>query len=78
MNDPFSFDTSDDTCVVCGQPVSSSRCYSRILYRERKVALCCPLCLETFQKNPEFYDIAREAAKALKPAEKRGGDTQRS
>lgn len=75
MNDPFSFDTSDDTCVVCGQPVSGGRCYSRILYRERKMALCCPLCLETFQKNPEFYDIAREAAKALRPAEKRGSDT---
>lgn len=69
MDDPSTFNTTDDTCVVCGQPTGSS-CYSHIQYRERMVALCCPLCLETFQKNPELYDIAREAAKALKPVER--------
>lgn len=75
MNDPFTFDTTDETCVVCGQPVGRGRCFSHILYRERMMALCCPLCLETFQKNPEYYDIIREAAKALGPAQKREGET---
>lgn len=75
MDDPLNFDTSDDTCVVCGQPVGGGRCYSRILYRDQMMALCCPLCLETFQKNPEFYAIAREAAKALRPIEKRTIET---
>jgi hypothetical protein len=69
MDDPFTFDTTNETCIVCGQPTSGGRCFSHILYRDRMVALCCPLCLETFQKNPEFYDIVRTAAKALKPKE---------
>lgn len=35
------------------------------------LALCCPLCLDTFQKNPEYYDILREAENALRAVKKR-------
>lgn len=74
MDDPFTFGTTDDVCVVCGQRVSGDRCYSHIRYNDRMMALCCPLCLETFQKNPEYYDVIREISKSLKSGEKHEGD----
>lgn len=39
------------------------------------LALCCPLCLQTFLKNPDYYDILREAEQALKPIKKREGES---
>jgi uncharacterized CHY-type Zn-finger protein len=65
MEDPSTFDTSDDTCVVCGTR-TNGHCFSHLRYNDRMMALCCPLCFETFQKNPDYYDILRQAAKALK------------
>jgi hypothetical protein len=70
MNDPFTFDSTDETCVVCGKSVGGGRGYAHLQFSGRTFALCCPLCLETFQKNPDYYDIVREAAQALRPAGK--------
>ncbi len=43
------------SCVVCGKNVERGGGFARINHKGLMVNLCCPLCLETFQKDPERY-----------------------
>ena len=43
------------SCVVCGKNVERGGGFARIKHKGIMVNLCCPLCLETFQKDPEPY-----------------------
>ncbi len=45
-------DGGGERCAVCGKSVAGSSGYTRIKFEEQMVALCCPLCLKTFQQNP--------------------------
>jgi YHS domain-containing protein len=48
-------DGSGETCAVCGKSVAGASGHVRLKYGESMVALCCPLCLQTFHKNPSDY-----------------------
>ena len=67
--------TQDDTpaCVLCGKNVQGDRGFARINHGGIMVNLCCPHCLETFQKDPEPY-MAKlskiESYRALKQEKK--------
>jgi hypothetical protein len=43
------------SCVVCGKNVTHGGGFSRINHKGIMVNLCCPLCLETFQKDPQPF-----------------------
>ncbi len=43
------------SCAVCGKNVQRGGGFARINHKGLMVNLCCPLCLETFQKDPEPY-----------------------
>jgi hypothetical protein len=54
------FDASDDSaasvlCIVCENRITGGRWFARINSGGRLVALCCPLCQETFMRNPFPY-----------------------
>jgi hypothetical protein len=38
----------------------------RLKVGENMIALCCPLCMEVYQKNPQRY-LARLAIRNLRP-----------
>ena len=59
-------DKAGEQCVVCGKSVEGGRGYARIKHGERMVALCCPLCLESFQKAPQDYLRQQETANELR------------
>ena len=42
-------------CAVCEKAISGGRWFSPIVRESFTVALCCPLCTETFQSNPHPY-----------------------
>jgi ribosomal protein L24E len=42
-------------CIVCGKSVLDGEGYAHIRVEGEMVALCCPLCFETFEKNPKRY-----------------------
>lgn len=42
-------------CIVCGKSVLDGEGFSHIRIEGQMVALCCPLCFETFEKNPKHY-----------------------
>lgn len=44
-----------EACAVCGKNVEHGGGFARVKREERMVSLCCPLCLETFQRDPAPY-----------------------
>ena len=56
----MNFDASDPDveyvqCAVCEKGMKSGQWFARITHGPWTVALCCPLCTETFEKNPAPY-----------------------
>jgi len=54
------FDASDldceyVQCAVCENVIKGGKWFARIKHGEWMVALCCPLCTETFEKSPHAY-----------------------
>jgi hypothetical protein len=42
-------------CAVCEKAITGGKWFARINHGEWMVALCCPLCVETFEANPRAY-----------------------
>jgi hypothetical protein len=49
-----------DACIVCGKNVTQGGGFARINHKGTMVNLCCPLCWETFEKEPAAH-MARMA-----------------
>ena len=54
------FDASDIEvgfvqCAVCEKAITGGKWFARIKHGEWMVALCCPLCTETFERSPHAY-----------------------
>ena len=45
----------DHLCIVCGKSVDQGGGICHIKAGERMIALCCPLCFETFNNDPMHY-----------------------
>ena len=45
----------DDLCIVCGKSVDHGGGLAHIKAGARMIALCCPLCIETFNKDPKRF-----------------------
>lgn len=52
MEDTIGYRNDAPACAVCGKNVQNGGGFARIKQGERMLELCCPLCLETFQKDP--------------------------
>mgnify|MGYP003590600281 CR=1 FL=1 len=48
-------ETTDARCLVCDKNVEHGEGFCRILVEEMMIALCCPLCLETYNKDKDRY-----------------------
>lgn len=48
-------DTLSVHCAVCENLITNCRWFARIRHEEWTVALCCPLCTETFERAPHNY-----------------------
>jgi predicted nucleic acid-binding Zn ribbon protein len=56
----------DKVCLVCGKDVEHGEGFCRLKVEEYFIALCCPLCMEIYQKNPQRY-LARLSIRNLRP-----------
>jgi len=52
VTDPM---TSSVLCAVCEKSITGGRWFARISHGGITLALCCPLCTETFEKKPDAY-----------------------
>ena len=53
----------DDHCAVCDKSVGHGEGFSHIKVENMMIALCCPLCFDTFSKDPAKYIRVRSARK---------------
>jgi hypothetical protein len=51
----------DHLCIVCSKSVDQGGGLAHIKAGARMIALCCPLCIETFNKDPMHYLKLRNA-----------------
>lgn len=55
FGDTIGYQDETPSCAVCGKNVTHGGGFSRINHKGIMVNLCCPLCFETFQKDPQPY-----------------------
>lgn len=67
--DPFHVGLEDPEgqCIVCKKPLRRGQETARLRDGEMWVILCCPLCLDAYQKKPEFYQALRAGRMAERP-----------
>ena len=71
------FDASDldvafVQCAVCEKGITGGNWFARIRHGDRMVALCCPLCMETFEANPRPYIRRIETLALIRPPDSTG------
>lgn len=47
--------TVKEACVVCGKSAEGSPEFSHLYHDGRRFALCCPLCIQLFQRAPDRF-----------------------
>ena len=53
--DATNVDLETVQCVVCEKEITNGKWTARVKHGDRMVAVCCPLCLEAFETNPDLY-----------------------
>src|SRR5690348_15779699 len=53
VEDTIGYRQNIPACAVCGKNVTGGGGFARLNHNGRMLELCCPLCLQTFQTNPE-------------------------
>jgi hypothetical protein len=56
----------DTQCLVCGKGVEHGEGFCRLKVEQYYIALCCPLCMEVYEKNPQRY-LAKLTIRVLRP-----------
>lgn len=46
---------SEDTCAVCGNVATGGRRFSRLYHDGKPFPLCCPMCIDVFQRAPQRF-----------------------
>ncbi len=78
LGDFIGYGDEAETCVVCGKAVRSGEALVTMHREGHKFPICCPLCLEAYQADPNQY-FERLAKRALaQTAEKLEGPDKRS
>jgi ribosomal protein L24E len=66
IEDTIGIQDEGETCIVCEKPVRYGTGFAHLKHEGQMVTLCCPLCMETFQKNPSPYMLHQKARLAIR------------
>ncbi len=55
FGDTIGYLNEGDTCVVCGKGMKPGEELAVRHEGDRKLPICCPLCLEAYQEDPKPY-----------------------
>lgn len=44
-----------ETCTVCGKSADGNRDFTHLYHGGRRFPLCCPLCVQMFQRAPDRF-----------------------
>jgi hypothetical protein len=65
IDDMIEMKEEGEACAVCGKHLDRGG-FARISHRGEMVPVCCPLCMETFQKDPGPYAAKARTRRLLK------------
>lgn len=46
---------SEETCTVCGNVATGGRQFARLYHEGVAFPLCCPMCIDLFQRAPARF-----------------------
>lgn len=64
IEDTIGYQNEGESCVVCGKGLKSGEALATLHQGASKLPLCCPLCFETYQKDPKPF-LERLAKRTL-------------
>ena len=47
--------TGVETCTVCGKSADSNHDFTHLYHGGHRFPLCCPLCIQMFQRAPDRF-----------------------
>lgn len=72
IEDTIGYQNDGKACVVCGKGLKPGEALATLHEGDSKLPICCPLCLETYQKNPKPF-LERLATRTFR--QELGGST---
>ena len=70
MDDTYGIENWDERCIVCHKATDHGGGMCHLKVEDVMIALCCPLCIEAFNKEPQRYLVLRQLNVANKPKRK--------
>ena len=64
----------DQHCIVCHKSVDHGGGFAHFKIEGEMVAICCPLCMETFNKEPKRYLTLRKLQRSQIEVQHRKGE----
>ena len=55
LGDNIGYGDEGQSCAVCGKGLRSGEALATLHQEGYKLPICCPLCLEAYQKDPKPY-----------------------
>ena len=74
LEDNIGYGDVERTCVVCGKSLRSEEALAVMHQEGHKLPICCPLCLEAYEKDPKPY-LERFAKRILLDELRKTGGT---
>jgi len=65
IEDTIGYDEDRQICVVCGKSLKPGEALATLHKGGNKLPVCCPLCLEAYEKDPQPY-LERLAKQTLR------------
>jgi hypothetical protein len=72
IEDMIGYRDEEPACVVCGKALKPGEALAKMHKEGRKLLICCPLCLDAYEKDPNLYlerlakrTLARELAHSV-------------
>ena len=62
--DTIGYQNEAETCIVCGKGLRRDEAIAYMHHEGMRLPICCPLCLEAWQKDPNPY-LERLAKRAF-------------
>jgi hypothetical protein len=67
--DASNMDVEYVQCAVCENSIKGGKWFARIKHGDWMIALCCPLCTETFEADPRAYVRRIQTLELMRSAE---------
>lgn len=66
FDDPLGIEVEGDVCTICGKRLGEHDALAHIQHDGERISICCPLCLEAFERDKGHFSARRRARRLLR------------